>query len=692
MVRRKGLVGQLPMDFMLPDTGWASPTELPDMTGEGHLAIDLETMDEGLRDKVGPAWYRHGGFVTGVTITSEQRSIYAPVRHPETECLDHDAVGRWLRHHILRPRTPTARKFFHNGPYDLGWAWSEWGIPIADDIDDTMAMAFVLDENKYAYGLDAVCRDLGIPGKDETALKSALDAFGFKGKADMWRLPGRFVGPYAEQDGVSTLQAGVAMIPMLEADGLTAAYQLEADIVPMCVEMKKRGVRVNTSRAEQTMEHFHARAKEHLAQLEDHIQIGRRITIDDLRSPKFMSDVFRRLGIPIPTTDKGNDSFSNEWMSKFEGHPAPKLCARALQFNDAADKFLGNYVLGFAHKGRIHAEIHSYRDKEEADGPGGGTVTTRFSYSDPPLQQMPSRDEEIAKDIRSCFDPEEGEVWAADDYSQQEYRLMVHYASVCNILGAEVAVDMYNQDPDTDFHNMVVELTGLPRRRAKDCNFAKAFGAGIPKFALMTGMSEAEAKEKMDIYDEKVPFIKLLSDFCSARANERGYIKMIDGARGRFPDWEPRWLDWKKVRAKLDDLRAKGRAMPKLNPCSLGEAQARKNDPEHPWFGERLKRAKTHKAMNKLIQGSAARQMKMAMRECWRAGIVPLLQMHDELDLSVPDERTAYRVAEMMRDVVKLRVPVKCDVEFGSNWGRAAKDERTGHKPTWEAAIADLAA
>lgn len=679
------------MDFMLPQVDWTRADTLPDMTGEGHLAIDLETKDEGITSRVGPAWWRKGGFVTGVTITSSQRSIYAPVRHPDSECFDHDAVGRWLKHHILRPRTPTARKFFHNAPYDLGWAHAEWGIPIAEDIDDTMAMAFILDENQYAYGLDSVCRRLEVPGKDETALKIAAEAYGFDPKADMWRLPAKYVAPYAEQDGTSTLQVGLKMIGMMEAEEVTEAYQLEADLVPATVHMIQRGVRVDTRRVEETMDRFYKRRDEFLGRLEDHIQIGRRIVVDDLRSPKFMADVFSRLGIPIPKTAKGNDSFSNEWMSRFEGHPAPALCAQALQFHDAAEKFLGQYIMGFCHKGRIHAQVHSYKDREDEDDDfGGGTVTTRFSYSDPPLQQMPSRHPELAFFIRHCFLPESGEVWAAIDYSQQEYRLMVHYASATNMVGADVAVAMYIDDPDTDFHNMVVELTGLPRRKAKDCNFAKAFGAGIPKFAAMTGMTLEDAKKAMDLYDEKVPFIKRLAEFCQQRADLKGYIRMIDGARGRFPDYEPRWLDWNKVKVKLDSLRAQGKPMPKLNPCSLGEAQRRKNDPDHPWYGERLKRAKTHKAMNKLIQGSAARQMKKAMVAAFREGFIPLIQMHDELDLSVRTAEEAHRVGQIMADIVKLRVPVKTDVEFGSTWGRAAKNEQTGHKPTWEAALEDM--
>lgn len=683
-MRQKKLVDQLPMEFMLPHTEWAVPTTLPDMTDDGNLAIDIETRDDGLANDRGPGWVHRQGFITGVTISSLHRSVYAPIRHPDTECLDPDAVKRWVKHHLLRPRS-RGRKYFHNETYDLGWIWSEMGIDPVEDGDDTLGMAFMLDENRLRYNLDSVCEDYGVPGKDEWQLRAAAEAFGLNPKKEMWKLPARFVGPYAQQDGTATVMLGDKLVPLLEKDGLMDAYQLEADIIPLTMHMRKRGVRVNTSRAEQTMDSFLAKSREALDELGDKFLVHgstRRWSVDDVRSPKFMAQVFTEHNVPYPQTEKGNDSFSNEWMSKRE-HDLPRLCARALQFHDAGHKFVGEYILGFTHMGRIHSEIHQFKGEDR-----GGTVTTRFSYSNPPLQQMPSRDEEIGPLIRRCFEPEEGEIWAAVDYSQQEFRLMVHFAKVCRMEGSDKPVQMYLENPNIDFHDMVAEITRLPRRRAKDVNFAKAFGAGPPKFALMTGMSLEEAKAAMAEYDSLLPFVSRLAEFCQGRADLRGYIRMIDGARGRFDRWEPRWTDRKKLRDWIDRCKFEGRPIPPLEACSLEEAQRRVADPDHPWTG-RVRRYRTDKAMNKLIQGSAARQMKMAMRECWRERIIPSLQMHDELDLSVADPSVAERVGHLMQHVVKLVIPVKVDVEYGVNWGRAAKDKAIGHVPTWEAAVAD---
>lgn len=685
MVRQKKLQDQMPMGFMLPETDWTAPTSLPDLTGRGALTIDLETRDDGLAAKMGSSWYRRGGYVTGVTLAVPGRSFYAPVRLPDTYCLDHDTIGDWIRHHLRDQERRGLRPRFHNASYDLGWLWAEWDIDPPDEVDDTMGMDFMLEENHLSYSLDNCCARVGIRGKDEVMLRQAAEVYGVDPKSGMWKIPGRYQAPYAEQDGTATTELAEHHLAQLESQGLMDAYQLEADLIPLTHHMRRRGVRVNTDRAERTRKRLLSVSQECLDELTRQYPIGRRWAIEDVRSPITMARVFTAEGVPFPKTEKGNDSFSNEWMSKRD-HKLPQLCSRALKYHDAGEKFVGNYILGYSHMGRIYAEIHSTRDET------GGTITTRFSYSDPPLQQMPSRDEDIARDIRAIFEPEEGEIWAAVDYSQQEFRLMVHYASVCQMEGADRPVAMYIDNPDTDFHNMVVDITGIPRRKAKDVNFAKAFGAGPGKFATMVGVTFDEAKEQMAEYDEKLPFVSRLAEYCQKVASQRGYIRMIDGTRGRFPRWEPRWVDREKVREIQQRRRTMGLPQFDTAPCDLDEANRRREDPEHPWHGQRLRRAFTHKAMNKLIQGSAARQMKRAMRACWRERIVPLLQMHDELDLSVGSRETAERVGEIMRDVIKLVIPVKTDIEYGVNWGRAAKEERNKvvvHYPTWENAVRD---
>lgn len=652
---------QKPMDFMLPPTTWEHPSELPDLRGHDLIAIDLETKDDGLARGLGSGWAYRAGHIAGVGMASDNLAVYAPITHPDGPTFDEDAVRRWVSDHMKHQST---RKVFHSAVYDLGWLRTEWDILPPEDgsINDTMIMAYLLDQDRLEYSLDGICRSYGVDGKDERLLRDAAEALGCDPKAEMWKMPARFVGPYGEQDCRATVKLARLLLPKLDAQDLMAAYRLECDLLAMIIEMRRRGIPINTDRAPEARSRLLQRRNMHLSELSQKLCIGRPIEFEDISSPRFLEGVFRQESVPYGKTSKGNPSFKTEEIEKIDHWLCEHIVA-ARKAHDAGEKFIGNYIMNFTHFGRIHAEAKSTRTK-----------TTRFAYSDPPLQQMPGRNPEISKIIRGLFLPEDGEVWGALDYSQQEFRLMVHFAKICKMAGVDAAVQMYNDDPDTDFHNLAAQLTKLPRRKAKDVNFAKAFGAGKYKFALMTGMTVEEATSVMGQYDEELPFIYRLSEFCQNRANQRGYIRLLDGARRHFPNWEPRWLDWSDVEA----AREKGHD-PKLNPCSHDEAMNRVSDPDHPWRG-RLNRSGTHKAMNSLIQGSAARQTKLCMLECWREKIVPMLQMHDELDFSFGRKEDAVRAQEIMTHTVKLIVPVKVDAEFGINWGEAKEieDKETG--------------
>ena len=273
---------------------------------------------------------------------------------------------------------------------------------------------------------------------------------------------------------------------------------------------------------------------------------------------------------------------------------------------------------------------------------------------------MAARDKELAPLIRGVFEPEEGERWASTDASQQEYRFIVHHAAAQGLSKAEEAAERYRTDPDTDFHQLVSEWTGIERSSAKNTNFAKAFGAGVRMFAEMIGKPEAEAHAIYDRYDRELPFVKQLSKRCQSTASKQGYLELYDGARRHWDTWEAPDIAWTKS----------------TGPCSHEEAERRVRDPNHPWYRRSIRRAETHKAMNALIQGDAARHTKLWMLACYREGIVPLLQMHDELDCSVSSREQGEMIARLGCEAVKLEVPMRVDLKFGRNWGDA--------KHTWE--------
>ncbi len=683
MARQKLNPDQIPL--LTPDSDWVTPKELPDLRRIGEIGLDTETRDDGLASGRGPDWAFGAGYVAGVGAAWREgntfRKIYVPVRHPDTECFPRDQVARWVT-----DITRNNRVVFQNAGYDIGWLKTDMDVEAPRSIDDVGCMAVMIDENRRGdrpYSLDSLAEWRGVPGKDTAALREAAVVYGVAAKdavANIWRLPARYAGPYGEQDPLTTLMLAHDMRPELARQGLMTPYETEMRLVPMVHEMRRRGIRLDLDRIERLRDTLAARSENVLAEL------GRRlhctVGMDDIRSNSWLVNKFSQENAPFNkkrNEDTGGEtaSFEKDWM-RASPHWLPRMVAEAKQCREAADKFCQGYLLDYAHNGRVHASINQFRTDD------GGTRSHRFSYAAPPLQQMPSRPDpvegwdvtwEIAREIRSAFLPEPGTLWFSPDYSQQEYRLIVHYAEKLRCTRAGEAADKYRSDPKTDFHNLVVELTGLTRRRAKDVNFAKAFGAGVAKFAAMTGMSLEEARSTMEQYDTEMPFVKELGKECGKKAQHCGFIRMIDGARSHFDQWESAWLE------KEERERGWSEGWPMM-PCSREEAVLRQtgecprayraeDGSDHPWRGKRLRRAETHKAMNRLIQGSAARQMKLSMATCYEEGYLPMLQMHDELSFSLTDERVGERIAEIMRTSVETNVPMLVDAEWGPNWGEA---------------------
>lgn len=664
---------QMPLDFMLPVSDWVPPTELPDLVAWGvkRIALDTETRDDGLASQRGSGWATGAGHLCGVGVAWHQdnytKSLYAPIRHPETSNLDGAMVRVWLEH-ILRNGIEVVTQ---NGGYDYGWLGTEWGIapPEEGKVHDTLAAGVMLDENRLSYSLDNLCAWQGVLGKDKKMLQEAGRALGLgttdrEVMSNLWRMPAKYVGPYGAGDPEATLKLWDQMEPQLRAQDLWEAYRLECDLIPMVVAMRRRGIRIDTEQAEESILSLEDKRDFELHLLTRNLSIGRDITIHDVNSPKFLEQVFNDAGIQVPRTKKtGAPSFQADHLETID-HWLPHGVVAANRYHDAASKFIRGFVLDYCHRGRLHSEIHHLRNFDEERGFRGGTRSHRFSYSDPPLQQMPSpkRDELIGKVVRELFLPEDGERWYKLDFDQNEYRLIVHFASLLNLPKAAEAAQAYREKPDMSFHQMVMDWTGLPKPAAKDANFAKAYSAGVKKFALMIGKSEEEAAEIYKLYDRELPFVSQnykagpsLAQACSKRASSHGYIRLVDGARSRFDMWEPAWG-------------YKGKYHP---PVNRKEADFRVESENHDWYGVQLRRAYTHKAMNRLIQGSAARQIKLSARAAWREGIVPLLQLHDEWDLSAPDHATAVRVREMMESAIKLEVPVTAGCDYGPNWGSA---------------------
>jgi DNA polymerase I-like protein with 3'-5' exonuclease and polymerase domains len=640
---------------------WQPLPALPDLRRVGTIALDTETKDGGLLNARGPGWPWGDGYIAGVSAAYRAegtiRAHYFPIRHPDSQNFDPANVFQWVRDHVAAG----VRFVTQNGLYDWGWLRADAGIvmPPSEQLEEIGALATMVDENRYQYGLAALCAWRGLPGKDEALLRQAVKACGVKvtkknpAQAHIWRLPAHLVGPYAEADAVSTLALFESLDPVLDQENTRGAYRLEVDLLPLVHEMRRRGIRIDITAAEQARELLLRKRDAVFVELS--AKLGANVSMEEIGRTDWLAETFDVYGITYPRTAKGRPSFtagSTGWMHKHP-HWLPPLIVKADKYNNAAVNFLETYILGHAVNGRVYAEIHPHRSDE------GGTRSLRFSYSNPPLQLMPAHDAELAPLIRGVFLPEEGEVWAKPDLSQQEFRFVAHYSARHKLPGANNAVVRYRDDPNTDYHGYAAEITGLERTSAKAVNFATIYGAGARKFAQMVGKSEAEAREILERYHRELPFVSKLTEQCERAARFKGYLTLYDGARRHFNHWAPGGK-WEKG----------------AGPCEREEAIRRIQDPGHPWYGRKLYRADTRKALNALIQGSAARHTKLWMRACWREGIVPLLQMHDSLDCSVSSREQAELVARLGCEAVTLEVPMQVDLKYGRNWGDACH--------TWE--------
>ena len=300
-------------------------------------------------------------------------------------------------------------------------------------------------------------------------------------------------------------------------------------------------------------------------------------------------------------------------------------------------------ILRYEHNGRIHAEINQLKSDS------GGTATGRLSMSNPNLQQIPARNKEFGKHIRALFLPDEGKRWGSFDYSQQEPRLVVHYASSVDqgFEGSYELLKAYEND-NADFHQVVAEMADIPRSQAKTINLGMFYGMGKAKLSAELGIDIEQAKSILNAYNERVPFVKMLSNRCMTTADKKGCVVTIKGRHCRFDRWEPKTFGIHKSMTREEAESKYERGM--------------------------IKRAMTYKALNRLIQGSAADQTKQAMINCYNKGHRPLLQIHDELCFNINKEEDIEEIKYEMEhclDDIPLQVPSKVDLALGINWGEA---------------------
>jgi DNA polymerase I-like protein with 3'-5' exonuclease and polymerase domains len=610
--------------LFVAQTEWIEPEEYPDLRSYDEIAVDLETRDPDLKSK-GSGSVIGNGEVVGIAVAVPGRKFYFPIAHGSGPNMDRKRTLEWFKDIMASD----AIKIFHNAMYDVCWI-RNLGIKINGLIVDTMIAASLIDENRFQYSLNSISWDYLGHGKNEGALNEEAKSRGLDPKADMWQLPAMYVGGYAEKDAELTLELWQIFKKEIIHQDIESIFNLETDLFPCLVDMKFKGVRVNAEHASVLKKQLIVREEALLFDIKK--ETGIDIQIMAARS---IAKMFDQLKLPYDKTEKSKEpSFTKNFLQE-HSHPLVQKIAQAREINKAHTTFIDS-ILKFEHKGRIHADINQIRSDQ------GGTVTGRFSYSNPNLQQLPARNKDLGPMIRSLFLPDEGCTWGCFDYSQQEPRLVAHYAALYKFPSVYEVIDEYNNDSSTDFHQMVAEMAQIPRSQAKTINLGLFYGMGKTKLQAELGVSKEKAAELFEQYHAKVPFVKQLINAASNRAQERGQIRTLLGRLCRFHLWEPNMFGMHKALPHEEALQ------------------------EH---GPGIKRAMTYKALNKLIQGSAADMTKKAMVDLYKEGIIAHIQIHDELDLSVESPEQAKKIIDIMENAVTLEVPNKVDYESGQTWG-----------------------
>ena len=650
-----------------------TPEDL-DLQGIDTVAIDIETYDPNLKSK-GLGAIRGDGFICGVAVATDKETTYFPISHADTDLSLDKKLKIWesLNEKIFQNEKIT--KVFHNAMYDVCWIRAVTGKIMKGRIVDTMIAASVIDENRFKYSLDALSKDYLKDEKYKYDLQEkTLEWSGGTVKdpmTNMHKLPASVVKEYAKQDVNLTLRLWKLFNKKLDEvlytktndDGTTEEktcrniFELETKLFPCLVDMKFKGVKIDIPKAKLFGKKLEKR-KDNLINI-----IKKRTGLDiQIWAAASIKNLLEHQEIKnYKTTPKSKlPQLPKDYLRTHENRFL-RMVAKARECDKAKSTFVDG-LLGFVHNGRIHADINQIR------GDGGGTVTGRFSMSNPNLQQIPSKGY-IGKKMRELFIPDEGYKWGSFDYSQQEPRIVVHYAIKLGLPGTSGLQEEFDKE-DADFHQIVADMANISRTQAKTINLGLFYGMGKLKLQKELNLDSLEANKLFQTYHGKVPFVKQLSYALSNFASEEKLLFTLGDRFCRFNKWETTDKKWNSKINRFDEvpLYTKKQA---IDAYKLEQMEKYKElvDEKLEHFEKHYTPAFTYKALNRLIQGSAADMTKKAIEDLYEKGIVPHIQIHDELCVSIKDQETRIMVQETMEKAIELEINNKVDCESGPNWG-----------------------
>ena len=647
-----------------------TPEDL-DLNGIDTVAIDIETYDPNLKTK-GSGAIRNDGFICGIAVATKNDLVYFPLRHSDTDISFEriDKIWQVLNDKIFQNEKIT--KVFHNAMYDVCWIRAVTGMMIKGRIVDTMIAASVIDENRFRYSLDALSKDYLNEQKYKYDLQQkTLEWSGGTVKdpmTNMHKLPASIVKEYAKQDVNLTYKLWnlfdkkIDEVLYTKDDGeqktCRKIFELETKLFLCLVDMKFKGVRIDVAKAILFGRHLKKRRDQIIKAIESittiHVDIWAAASIKKLLDHLCIKDYKVTPKSKMPQLPK-------DYLRK-HNNKCLRMIAKAREYDKAVNTFIDG-LLEYVHEGRIHADINQIRSDS------GGTVTGRFSMSNPNLQQIPSKGY-IGGKMRELFIPEDGCKWGSFDYSQQEPRIVVHYAIKLGLPGTESLQNEFDRD-DADFHQIVADMANISRKQAKTINLGLFYGMGKIKLQRELGLDQRQAKELFNEYHSRVPFVRQLSQELIAFSKQNKLLFTLHDRFCRFDRWETTNKEWNPETNRFNEvpLYTEQQAKEAFKAEMLDKYKQNKIDPNYMDYFERYYTpAFTYKALNRLIQGSAADMTKKAMVDLYEKGIVPHIQIHDELCFSTTDHESKL-IKETMEQTIPLEVKNKVDYEHGDNWG-----------------------
>ena len=663
-----------------------TPEDL-DLDGIDTVAVDLETYDPNLKTK-GLGAIRGDGFVCGVAVATGRDTVYFPINHSDTNLSLDKKIKLWEALDEKLFQNEKITKVFHNAMYDVCWIRAVTGKKMKGRIVDTMIAGSVIDENRFKYSLDSLSKDYKIGSKYQYDLQQKTLEWS-KGTikdpmTNMHKLPASIVKDYAKQDVDLTFKLwkmfnkkfdeilytkykedkngkrikdknGKDII--IEEKTSRNIFELETKLFPCLVDMKFKGVKIDVEKAKA----FGKRLEKTKNNIINYIarKTNIRVEIWAASSIKALLD-HESIDDYTKTPKSGMPQLPKNYLSTHKNKYL-RLIAKARELDKAKNTFVDG-LLGFVHNGRIHADINQIR------GEHGGTVTGRFSMSNPNLQQIPSKGY-IGKKMRELFIPETGSDWYSFDYSQQEPRIVVHYAIKLGMDGTDDLKEEFDKE-DADFHQIVADMANIPRKQAKTINLGLFYGMGRIKLQKELNLDSKQAQTLFNTYHSKVPFVKQLSKDLSDFASEEGLLFTVADRFCRFDKWETRDKEWNPETNRFTEVKLHAKKEDAIDAYKLEQMEKYDKyiDPTCEHFEKHYTRAFTYKALNRLIQGSAADMTKKAMVLLYEKGIVPHIQIHDELCVSIKDQETRTMVQNIMEQAIELEINNKVDCESGPNW------------------------